>query len=337
MKYDTNKLKGLFSRVRKGKMEGTDREDLKALAKKTFGEDGVLPDPAMLHQFNEVIVRVAEEEAKPVVTNLLGLFANFRSARRGTIEKIDIPRKLKARMVWTATGSGVDLQRVDGKDSVIATPRSLSTGFYYEPLSLVTGDVEQFNMLIDSVVDAKVRLYLDHITKLIPSAVGSGVVPDNNVISGDNLTIAQYNKLASTLQRVTGGRPVFLADTLLIDYFADQSQTDKGIAFPESMKEEYLTALNPTQIGRTTAANLVNPFIDENNSVTELPVNKGYMFAGGTNRKPFEIVEYGGLRHLVDTDIEDERVKVKISQDASINLIQSNTIGVVTENSAVSI
>lgn len=337
MRLDINKLTGLFSRAHDNKMETGDQEDLKQLVKRTFGEEGQIPDPSMLHQFNEIIVRAGEKDAKQKVTDLFSVFANVRPARRGTIEKVNIPQNLKARMVWSATGSGVDLKRVDGQKSYVAEPEALSTGFYYEPLSLVTGDQTQFQNLINAVSDAKIKLYLDAVLRIMNASVTSGKIPSNNVISGDNLTIAQYNKIASVLQRVTGGRPIFLADTLLIDHFADQHASANKELYTDKMSEEYLTALNPTSIGRTTAVNLTNPFIDEKNSVTELPVNKGYMFAGGANRKPFEVIEYGGLRQQTETDIEDERVKVKISQDASVTLAQGNTIGIVTENSAVSI
>jgi len=337
MKYDSTKLKGLFSRAYTDNMVDNDHADIKALIKKTFGNGDSLPDPSLLFQFNEVIIKTADEIAKPMVTDMLGLFANKQNAQRGNIVQINIPKKAKAKIVWSATGSGVDLQRVSGKDKIIATPQSLSTGFYYEPLSLVTDDVEYFKELINYVVDAKLKLYLDNVYALISAAVTKGDIPSSNVLSGDNLTIAQYNKLASTISRVAGGKTIFAADTLMIDYFLNQQQTAKPNLLTDRVREEILSTLNPSEIGRTIAMNLVNPFTDDNNDKVELPVSQGYMFSGGTNKKPFEIVEYGALRQLSQADIEDERVVVKMAQDASINLIHGDAIGKISENLAVSL
>ncbi|MCA1021640.1 hypothetical protein [Halobacillus litoralis] len=337
MKYDAKKLKGLFTRAYNNQMQDTDHADIKELIKKTFGNGDSTPDPSLLHQFNEVVVRTADEIAKPMVTDMLSLFANQQTAQRGNIVQLNIPQQHKAKVVWSATGSGVDLNRVAGKKHMMAVPAHLSTGFYYEPLSLVTDDVEYFQDLVNNLVDAKLKLYLDKVYEMIGAAVSSGKIPANNVEAGDNLTIAKYNKLASTISRVAGGKTIFVADTLLIDYFLDQQVTNKPNLLTDRLREEILTSLNPSEIGRTVAMNLTNPFTDESNSKTELPVNKGYMFSGGTNRKPFDVVEYGGMRQQTEQDIEDERVKMKISQDVSINLVHGNAIGVITENSAVSL
>jgi hypothetical protein len=64
------------------------------------------------------------------------------------------------------------------------------------------------------------------------------------------------------------------------------------------------------------------------------------MFAGGAagSQKPFHIVEYGGLRQLTEQDIEDERIKVKMTQEAAIDLVYGQAIGYIEEQSnAVSI
>jgi hypothetical protein len=337
MKFSNDKLKGLFSRVYNNTMEETDYADIKELIKKVFGNGDSNPDPSLLHQFNEVVVKTADEIAKPQVTDLLGLFANKQSAKRGNIVEIKIPQQNKAKVVWSATGSGVDLVRVEGKKSIIAVPAHLSTGFYYEPLDLVTDSVDYFRKLVDDVANAKLKLYLDKVYAMIAASVTSGKIPAANSVAGSNLTIAQYNKLASTISRVAGGKTIFVADTLLIDYFLDQQQSAKPNLLTDRIREEIISALNPSEVGRTVAMNLVNPFTDDNNNKVELPVNKGYMFSGGTNKKPFEIVEYGGLRQQTAQDIEDERVVMKITQDASIQLIYGNAVGVISEDAAVAL
>lgn len=338
MLYNDNKLKALFDRVYTGKMEQNDQEDIKQYIKKVFGDGSLNPNPSLLHQFNNLVVQLADEIAKPMVSDMLGVFATFRPANRGDLIKIDIPKKHRAKFIWSANGSGVDLVRVAGQKSIVAVPATFTAGFYYEPMDMANGNVEKFRELINDAADAKARLYLDEIYKLVATAVSSGKIPAANVLSGDNLTLQEYNKLASTLSRY-GGRPIFVADTLLIDYFAMQQATDTTYKelLTENVKAELLNALNITRIARTDAVNLVNPFTDETNSKVELPVNKGYMFAGSISQKPFTVVEYGGLRQMTDQDIEDERIKVKLSQEASINLLYGEAVGVVEENTAVTL
>ena len=335
MAYDTQKLKGLFNRVYHDKMDINDASDIAEYIKKVFGT-GFNPDPSLLHQFNNLVVQQADEVAKPMVSDLVGLLANYRTVAKDTVVKYEVPQKSKAKVRWSANGSGVDLVRVENKKYEVAVPRTFSTGFYYEPF----GDndaVDKFRQLVNDVANAKVRLYLDEIMKLINAAIASTKIPANNVLQGSNLTIQQYNTLASRIARY-GGRPVFIADTLLIDYFAQQQVSDANISklLTDPIKEELLRSLNPTVIGRTDAINLVNPFIDDQNTKVELPVNVGYMLAG-EGRKPFYVTEFGGMRQLTEQDIEDERIKMKIVQDADITLMYGQTIGVIKEDAAVSL
>jgi len=337
MAYDSTKLKGLFSRVYKDEMiNDTEKglfaeKDITAYVTRVFGDGSANPDPSLLHQFNQVVVETADEIAKPMVTDMLGLFANTQNRQRGQLVQINIPKKNKAKVVWSANGSGVDLVRVAGQDKKIATPHTFSTGFYYEPLDLVTDTVTNFRELVNDVANAKVRLYLNEIYKLVDAAIGSSDIPSANVKQGSGLTTADYNKIASVLQRY-GGRPVFVADSLLIDHFANDMANAQPQLVPENVKEELYTALNITNIGRTTAVNLINPFTDDTNAQTELPVNRGYMFAGSVNQKPFSVVEYGGMRQLTEQDPEDERIKIKLVQEASINFLFGQAIGVVEDD-----
>lgn len=338
MRYDTNKLKGLFDRVYSNKLEENDGRDITEFAKRVFGDGSFNPDPSMLHQFNNLVVQKADEVAKPVVTNMLGVFATVKTAQRDQVVKYEIPRQAKAKVRWSANGSGVDLVRVEGKRFEIAVPRTFSTGFYYEPFGMIQDAVAKTRELIDDVANAKLRLYLGQIYKLIDAAISSGDIPAANILVGDNLTIKQYNQLASKLARY-GGRPVFVADTLLIDHFAMQQATDDGYKelLTDPVREELLRALNPSRIGRTDAVNLVNPFVDDDNTKTELPVNTGYMFGGSPTQKPFVVVEFGGMRQMTEQDIEDERIKLKLVQDADVELIFGNTVGKITENTAVTL
>ncbi len=338
MALDTNKLQGLFSRVVNNKMDENDGRDITEFAKRVFGDGELNPDPSMLHQFNNLVVKEADEVAKPLVTDMLGIFATVKPARRDEVVKYEIPQKTKAKVRWSANGSGVDLVRVEGKRFEVAVPRTFSTGFYYEPFGIIQDAVGQTQKLVGDVANAKVRLFLDQIYKLIDAAVTKGDIPAANVLAGDNLTLAQYNKVASVLARY-GGRPVFVGDTLLIDHFAMQQATDSAYKelLTDPLREELAHSLNASRIGRTDAVNLVNPFTDANNNKVELPVNVGYMFGGTGTQKPFVVTEFGGLRQMTEQAMEDERVKLKLVQDADIQLLFGEIISRITENTAVAL
>lgn len=338
MALDTVKLNGLFNRVVNNKMEDNDGRDLTEFAKRVFGDGTATPDPSMLHNFNNLLVQQADEIAKPMVTDMVSQLASYKNVAPGTTVKYEIPQKSKARVRWSANGVGVDLVRVGGSKSEIATPRTFSTGFYYEPFGMYQDAVAKTQALVEDIADAKLRLYFKEISALMAAAVASGEVPAKNYLAGNNLTLAQYNKLASTLQRVGGGRPLFVADSLLIDYFAQQQATVvNGILVNDRIREELVSALNVTQIGRSNAMNLVNPFLDATNSKTELPVNVGYMLAGSGTQKPFVVTEFGGMKQLTGQDMEDERIKMKLVQEADIQLLFGEAIGMIKEDAAVAL
>lgn len=342
MAYDTMKLKDLFSRVANNKIiqndEQNDEVDIKEYCQRVFGSDKN-PDPTLLHQFNNLVVETADEIAKPQMSDLLGVFATFVPRNRGDLYKYNIPQKFKSKVKWVANGTGIDAVRVDKGVQQIALPRTFGTAFEYEPLDVSTDAVGNFNILVNNVAEAKLKLYLNEVMALIEKAVTSQAIPANNVLSGSALTIAQYNKQASRVARY-GGKPIFVADSLLIDFFANQYATLLGTnnATPDRLKEMFASALSITEIGRTTAVNLINPFIDKANTQVELPINKGYMFSSSESLKPFVIAEYGTMRQKTKENFEDDRIIMKITQDAAIEMLYPETINYIKEDSnAVSI
>ena len=335
---DTNKLKGLFARSMNEKVEEADAKDLTEFARRVFGDGSFSPDPSLLHQFNNLVVQQADVIAKPMVTDMVSVLASYKRANREQVVKYDIPQRNKAKVRWSANGSGVDLVRVENAKSEVAVPRTFSTGFYYEPFGMVQDAIGSYQTLVNDIANAKVRLYFNELSKLMDAAVTAGDIPARNILAGNNLTLAQYNKLASTLARVGGGRPVFVADTLLIDHFAQQQAAGAGAGLlTDRIREALVRDLNVSEIGRTDAVNLVNPFMDEKNDRTEHPVNVGYMLAGNGTQKPFVVTEFGAMRQMTEQDMEDERVKIKLMQDADIQLIFGEAIGKVKEDAAVAL
>lgn len=334
MAFDTEKLNGLFSRVMNSKMVENDETKLEAYIKEVFGQ-GATPSQHELHQFNNLVVKQADEIARAKATDILNILADY--VRRPSVEvyQYDIPVEHKAKVVWTANGTSVEHTRIEGKKSRIATPVKLSAGFNYETLSLQKGDVESFKNLVNLVADAKVDLYFKTIGELMQAAVASGDIPAVNVKTGTGLTLQDYNAVASKLTRY-GGRPVFIADVALIDHFAFQQTTDTTFKelLTDELKAELANDLSIAKIGRTTAVSLVNPFIaGTGNTKTELPVDEGYMFAGGVKMKPFKVIEFGGLTQYTDFDYNLERVEMKLTQECAFEFIQGEAVGYIQDDS----
>jgi hypothetical protein len=340
----TNETKNLMLRVYNSKkiadkeQVNKDYDDIKALCNKVFGDGSVTPDPSLLHQFNNIIVQAADEIARPMATDMLGLLADFRTAKPGDIYAYTIPQNHRATIKFAANGTGTDLTRVEGGKKTVAVPQAMQTGFYYEPLSFVQDSVDEFNLLINDIANAKIRLYWKQISKVFQAAISSTKIPATNVKTGSGLVLADLDKIAGVIQRVGyGGRPVLVADSLFIDYFAGLMVADatKSKLLTDGVKEELLSALNITQLGKITAVNLINPFIDESNTKVELPVNEGYMFSGTATTKPLVIVEYGNMRQFTEQNPEDERIKMMLKQDCAIEMVVGQNVGYLRDSSII--
>lgn len=334
---NTEKLSGLFNRILNQKTEQTDEATFKAYMKETFGK-GTLPSQHELQQFNNVIVREAQILAQQKATDILSLLADVERVAEPAAFQYNIPAEFKAKWLWSADGVSVEHVRIEGKQVRYVTPKKYSTGMYYEVDSLSKGDVEHFRLLIDKAADALVELKFELITRLFRTAVAQNRIPLQNRLTGNNLTFEQYSKFASRFARF-GGRPLFFADTALVDHFALQlAQTPvyQDLLVDERRKE-YLEALNITTIGRTTAVNLVNPWlvntIGTANESTVLPINEGYMFAGGMGYKPIKLVEFGGVTQYSEFDKDLKRVEVDMFVELGVDFLAGETVGYVKDDS----
>lgn len=335
-----DKTKDLMVRVYNNKMIQdeklgyNDDEAIKELCQKVFGNGNVAPDPSALHNFNNLVIQVADEVAKPQIDSFLALFSDFeRMDANATMKQYTIPQSSKVRFAFSATGSGVDVKRVERGSVQYVKPTYAQLGIYYEPLTKTARCVEDFRKLVDDIADAKVRLFFEEVMKTLDGAVGASKIPSKNVVAGANTTIAQFNKLASTIsRRANGTQPILVADSLLIDYYSGLDKTANAQILPDSVKGELYSALCPTQIGRTKAMNLINPFTDKDNDKTFFDVKKGYMIGAGATHKPFIIAEYGGMIQEQAQNTQDGRIKLMARQGLGIELVYGNAIGLVTED-----
>lgn len=320
----------------KGEVVVSDEADIEALVQRTFNSGS--PSPEMLHQFNEVVIRTAEVIAEPKIKAMLELFTKYDAVADGTIKLVKLPKtKEKARIVYTANGVGVDYVRLSqDATSKPALPVIMSTGAYYELSDFSGNAVEAFNNVVDTVSDSMVQFYYDEVKAIMNTAVTNGDVPASNCAIGAGLSLAEFKEAESTMIRLSPGRPVFIADSKLIETLAMKQAgvvVDQNSLVTEDLKKALTEDLYITNLSKSIAVNLVNPFTSDAHDEVAFPVNEGYLFPAGIKAKPIEITKYGEVKQFSTFDIETERVLIKIKFKVSIDLIDAKRIGVVRDTS----
>ena len=92
----------------------TDNGYIKQLCEKVFGDGSTNPDPSMLHQFNNILVKTADNIVEPTVKEMLSALANYQTVPVTATVFYDIPLlKNRPRIMYTAVGSTADLVRID--------------------------------------------------------------------------------------------------------------------------------------------------------------------------------------------------------------------------------
>lgn len=338
MAYNETELKGLFNRVLNEKKEVEVKDE--AFLKRYFNEvfpEGRPTSPEAMHQFNAIIVQIADEISRQRATKVFEILADVDFVNARNVYKYELPRNHKTKIVWAADGTSVQRQRVEGDTFRIAQPRRFQGGFYYEPMSLVDADVSRFRELIANIVEAKEALYWQQLSALTAQAVASMAIPEKNVLEGANLTLAQYRALGDVIKRY-GGRPVFIADTALISHFAQQQANvaDYAQGLSNERKNTLFNDIEITTIANTNAVTLINPYIaGSGNTKTQLPVNEGYMFAGAVNQKPFKIIEFGNLVQQSEYHYEIEQVELKFYAYVAIEFVQGEAVGYIKDTAVV--
>ena len=312
----------------------TDNGYIKQLCEKVFGDGSTNPDPSMLHQFNNILVKTADNIVEPTVKEMLSALANYQTVPVTATVFYDIPLlKNRPRIMYTAVGSTADLVRIDqNEEKKMAIRRVHSFATYYNPLDFVTDSVNTFNETINNLAEEKVRRYYNLVMQCIDKAVG-GDIPLKNSLQQSNITIKDYRSLEDRFIR-WGGKPVLIADSILINHLANQLTQTTSDYRSNNLADELREALQITNFSRTTAINMNNPFIDMNGTKTEYPVNKGYIFAGALQgKKPVQITEFGGMRQTSEVETSAKRIKLQIDFEADVTLLYGRLIGVVEDES----
>lgn len=338
-----NKLKDLGLRIfnnkmimesnTEGEMVNKDLKDITEICNRTFGNGS--PSPENLHLFNQLLVETAEEIAKPRVAQLLNTLADFSTVPAGTVKMVEMPKTVEPKFMFTAKGTGVDLERIDGSITrKIATPESMTYGATYEITTFMADPVKAFNEAVAKLAEAKLEYYFGRVMEMLKAAVASAEIPAKNVQNGSNLSLTDYKKVENTMIRLTNGRPLLLADIALINHFADQIPTVQKDLLTDDLRDMLREDLVPSKISKSVAVSFPNAWIDEENSKVKFDVQTGFVFPGSANgKKPFAITEFGTKRQYSTIDPELERVNLKIVFESNIMLVNGRYIGAVIDDS----
>lgn len=343
---DTRKAQDMMLRVYNNKMIEKneaenimgDEQAIKELCAKVFGDGSENPDPTTLHQFNNIVVRVADTVAEPDLQRMLQYFANVQNVPADTqlIEyKKDHPVHLKFK--WTAIGSMPALKRVEQGERDFIRISNVQTGISYNPLTQNSNCVENFRTLVGDIASAKVRLMYETVMNLIQaSAKGStGKIPTQQIKIKSGVTPADFNQVANIIARRTGSRPIFVADRVLIDSLASQIGTASSTILTDKIKDDMYN-YELTNLRTADAVPMINEFTTLTGVATQFPVNIGYILGGaGYSKKAFEIALAGGLVQNTENEFIHGRVKMVIRQAIGIDLLAGECIGYVKDEAVV--
>ncbi|MBM7835741.1 hypothetical protein [Clostridium sardiniense] len=335
-----DKLKNLGVRVFKNKMiiEKVDGEDVNVdekdfmdICEKTWGHG--MPSRENLERFNKLIVETAETIAEPKITGILNLLAQYKNADIDAVVMYDIPKTTKPKILYAANGSGVDLVRLSGNETKkLAQRKTFGYGGYYEITSFMGNPEQAFKDAVAQLANAKIEKFFELMFECMKESIKNAQIPSNNVKEGSNLTLSDFQKVENVMIRLGGGRPLFIADTSLINHFANQIPTAQVNLLTDDVRDMLREDLVPSKISKSLAMSFPNPWIDEKNSEVKFNVKQGFMFPSNAKGKPFGITEYGNRREYSEIDKESERVEILVKFDADVTLLNGRFLGVVEED-----
>lgn len=335
------KLKNLGVRVFENKMliqkvgeeeVNVDEKDFLDICEKTWGHG--MPSTENLERFNKLIVETAETIAEPKITKILNLLSQYKKADIDAVVMYDIPKTAKGKILYAANGSGVDLVRIGAEETKkMAKRTTFAYGAYYEITSFLADPKQGFKDAVTLLANAKIEKFFELMFACMKESIKNAEIPTNNTKEGSGLKLADFQKVENTMIRLGGGRPLFIADTALINHFADQIPTTQAALLTDEVKDMLREDLVPSKISKSIAMTFPNPWIDDKNSKVKFSVKQGFMFPSNAKGKPFGITEYGNRREYSKVDTETERVELTVKFDADVTLLNGRYLGVIEDDS----
>jgi hypothetical protein len=274
--------------------------------------------PQAIWELNEIIVKQAQEILKPKM-DFLNYVAETSHVAHG--QKIEWRKpKGKIKMKWSARGTTVDYTRIGFQEKFTAEPVKIQGGAYYEYDQLLSGSSEGFKGVVEMLVQDMEDQIVAKAIAVLHTAMSSA--PSPNRWAGAGIALNNFNAVTSVVQRYNR-KASALCD---IDF----AKKLVGLVGADKMSDGMKDTLN--QNGLFSVINGVdivvytNPFADETNSKTVAPREFAYILPAGVD-KPIKIGFEGELYQLSDTDIDSERVFLKVGQKVSVDVFDTVNIG----------
>lgn len=336
---DENKVIDLGLRVFnnqaiKDDVKGLDDEDaIRKLCNSVFGDGSVSPSVHIIHEFNNIVVKIATKVSEPEIRKILSYFADFETVSPDTIVleyRKPIPKHV--RFKWAAVGSAVSLRRVETGAKEYVNIGAIQTGITYNPITNSKTAVEDFNALVKDVAEARIQLVWDTVMDLIGNAAINSKIPSNQVYTTAGITIANFDKVAGNVGRRSKSRPIFVADREFVNHIATLKSIAVGYNMPDALKSDFYN-LEVTNLGSCDAIVMPNYFKDATGSETHFPVDRGYMLSSAADKKAFKVALAGGLTQETEKDAEYGRIKLLVRQGIGIDFLYAENIGVIEDDS----
>lgn len=272
-------------------------------------------NPQVHYEINEIITKTANEILKPRL-DFLQHVAETQRVDHGQKIEFHIPARTKMSMQFTGRGTTVDYQRVGKRSKFTSAPEKVQGGAYYEIDQLLAGNVDQFV----GVVDALVKNMEDKITARVISTLHTAMAsaPAANRWTGAGIALSNFDAVSSVIQRYDRNVS-FIGD---ID-FAKKIANLVGADYMSDRMKEFKNANGLfTNVNGVDIVTFTNPFADDDLDNTKLAVSReyGYIVPAGAE-KPVKIGFEGDLVQYTDTDIQSERVFLKVGQKVGIDVL----------------
>ena len=315
-----------------------DVEAIRSLCRAVFPASGQMPSPDTLWNFNTILVQVAEQFiVKPNYEQIFEKIATTKQVDKGTsLIEYTVEKDYNIKFSLIATGSGHKLVKIGNSSKVTQVPFAIGFGVEYDPLTKTDDEIEWFNKAVKEIGKAKLNYIYN---KAIEMLKAPNALPTNNVVSGANVTYNDVRDLASVIRRRTGGRPVLMADAVLLDSIGADMAVNHPYAnkaMYDGLAQELFGEYAPQNFGTFDGVILDNPYIDDQNSKVALPVNEGIMYASNASVKPLAITMIGAMTQKTNTEIKNDRVQFWVEQELAMTMLYPQMVGYI-KDTAVSL
>lgn len=311
-----------------------DEQAIRELCQKVFPASGQMSDPSTIWNFNTILVQVAEQFiVKPNFDKIFSVIATTKQVDKNTtLLKYKIEKDYNIQFSMVARNSGHSLVKIGDSGEVAQVPFSIGFGATYDPMTKTDDEVEWFNRAVKEIGRAEIVYIYNKCLEILGAA---GAMPAANIVEGTDIKYAAVRDLAAVIRRRTGGRPVLLADAVMLDSLARDMATGDAYTSKlmwDGLAEELFGAYAPKNFGTFDGMELENPFTDAQNTKTALPVNEGIMFAASGKYKPLAITKIGGMVQKTNVEFKDGKVQFYVEQELAITLLYPQFIGKVVDD-----